>query len=120
MSVQEARTNLLRAKCIFYRGLTHLRLLDEFSFRRTEYLSATAYQEKCMSVDDRLNTTPTLQKGGEPTARSPSVQANNPSGSQPIGPKRMLLVFALVIILPCVGLAIAVEILAGLVHVLPH
>ncbi|WP_158900765.1 hypothetical protein [Burkholderia sp. L27(2015)] len=70
-----------------------------------------------MSIDDRLNTAPTLQKGGEPAARAPSLQANNPSGPQPIGLKRMLLVFALVIILPCVGLAIAVEILAALVHV---
>jgi len=87
---------------------------------KAHYRFDTAYQEKCMSIDDRLNTTPTLQKGREPAARSSSVQANNPSGSQPIGPKRMLLVFALVIILPCVGLAIAVEILAGLVHVLPH
>ncbi len=74
-----------------------------------------------MSIDDRLNTTPTQQKGGDPAAsRSPSVQADSPNGSKDIGLKQMLLVFVLVIILPCVGLAVAVEILAALVHVLSH
>jgi len=73
-----------------------------------------------MSIEDRLSNTPTQQKGGEPATHSPSAQANSPSGSQGIGPKRMLLVFALVIILPCVGLAIAAEILAALLHVFSH
>jgi hypothetical protein len=95
----------------FYPRLTRMHLLDKHP---------SAYQETCMPIDDRQNTAPTLQKGSEPAAHSPSVQANSPSGSQGIGPKRMLLVFAMVIILPCVGLAIAVEILAALVHGFSH
>jgi hypothetical protein len=87
---------------------------------KAHYRFDTAYQEKCMSIDDRLNTTPTRQKDGEPAPHSPSVEANNPSGSQGIGPKRMLIVFAMVIIVTCVGLAIAVEILAALVHGFSH
>jgi hypothetical protein len=94
-----------------------MRSLDEFSFMRTEYLSATAYQEKRMSIDDRQNTAPARPKGSEPAAGSPPVQANSPGSSNGVGPKRMLIVFAMVIILPCVALAIAVEILAALVHV---
>ena len=73
-----------------------------------------------MPIDDRLNTAPMLQKGGEAAARAPSVQANSPSDSQGIGAKRMLIVFAMVIVVLCVGLAIAVEILAALVHVFSH
>jgi len=73
-----------------------------------------------MSIDDRLNTKPTLQKDGEPAARFPSVQASSPSNSQCIGAKRMLIVFAVVIVVLCVGLGIAVEILAALVHVFSH
>jgi hypothetical protein len=94
----------------FYLGLTRTHL-DKYPL---------AYQETCMSIDDRLNTTPTPQKSAEPAVRSPSVQANSSSGSQGIGPKRMLIVFAMVIVVTCVGLAIAVEILAALVHVFSH
>ena len=73
-----------------------------------------------MSIDDRLNTTPTQQKGGDPAARSPSVQADSPNGSKDIGLKRMLIVFVMVIVVSCVGLGIAVEILAAIVRVFSH